>query len=568
MIKFSEIPYSRPDIGGVKEEIKKLTEELKSADSYEKARDAFVRKDRLERHLDSVSTVASIRHSIDTRDKFYDDEVMFWNRAVPELQEYFQMWTEAMLASDYRSGLAEEFGEVVFLNAEIEMKCFDVSIIPLLQEENDLTMEYEKLLAGAQIEFRGKTYTISQIAPLKNDADDETRLAAWKAEGGWYKDNQEKLDSLYDRLVAIRHEMSQKLGLKDYVELGYYRMTRNCYDRSDIEKFREAVRKHIVPVADSIRRRQAERLGMRYPLSFADNALMFRSGNPKPAGDADYIVEAARRFYDALSPETSEFFRTMIDGGLMDLLSTEGKEGGGYCTSIHDYEVPFIFANFNGTQGDVDVVTHEAGHAFADWMNRKRVPVQTVWPSMEGCEVHSMSMEFFGWRSVDDFFGKDARKYLYSHLASSFMFIPYGTMVDHFQHSVFEHPEMTPAERHAEWKRLLGIYMPWLRLDGEIPFYADGMGWQRQHHIYSFPFYYIDYCLAQTVSLEFWEMIQNDFDDAWKHYMAYTKQGGSDVFTKLLEKAGLASPFEEETIRGVCRKADEWLSAFDLTGIE
>ena len=568
MIKFSEIPYSRPDIGGVKEEIKKLTEELKSADSYEKARDTFIRKDRLERHLDSVSTVASIRHSIDTRDKFYDDEVMFWNRAVPELQEYFQMWTEAMLASDYRSGLAEEFGEVVFLNAEIEMKCFDVSIIPLLQEENDLTMEYEKLLAGAQIEFRGKSYTISQIAPLKNDADDETRLAAWKAEGGWYKDNQEKLDSLYDRLVAIRHEMSQKLGLKDYVELGYYRMTRNCYDRNDIEKFREAVRKHIVPVADSIRRRQAERLGMRYPLSFADNALMFRSGNPKPAGDADYIVEAARRFYDALSPETSEFFRTMIDGGLMDLLSTEGKEGGGYCTSIHDYEVPFIFANFNGTQGDVDVVTHEAGHAFADWMNRKRVPVQTVWPSMEGCEVHSMSMEFFGWRSVDDFFGKDARKYLYSHLASSFMFIPYGTMVDHFQHSVFEHPEMTPAERHAEWKRLLGIYMPWLRLDGEIPFYADGMGWQRQNHIYSFPFYYIDYCLAQTVSLEFWEMIQNDFDDAWKHYMAYTKQGGSDVFTKLLEKAGLASPFEEETIRGVCRKADEWLSAFDLTGIE
>ena len=341
-----------------------------------------------------------------------------------------------------------------------------------------------------------------------------------------------------------------------------------CYDRNDIDKFREAVRKHIVPVADGIRRKQAERLGMRYPLSFADNALMFRSGNPKPAGDADYIVDAARRFYDALSPETSEFFRAMLDGELMDLLSTEGKEGGGYCTSIHDYEVPFIFANFNGTQGDVEVVTHEAGHAFADWMNRTRVPVETVWPSMEGCEVHSMSMEFFAWKSVEDFFGKDAAKYLYSHLANSFMFIPYGTMVDHFQHSVFEHPEMTPAERHAEWKRLLGIYMPWLRLDGEIPFYSDGEGWQRQHHIYGMPFYYIDYCLAQTVALEFWEMTQNDYDDAWRHYMAYTKMGGSEVFTKLLEKAGLASPFEEETIREVCRKANEWLAAYDLTGIE
>ncbi len=568
MVKFSEIPYSRPDIEEVKAEMQKLTDGLKAAASFEEAKELFVKKDAMERHIESVSTVAQIRHSIDTRDKFYDDEVMFWNRAYPELQEYLQQWTEALLESPYRKELEAEFGEVVFLNAEIEMKTFDPSIIALLQEENDLTMEYEKLLASAQIPFRGGVYTISQISPFKNDADDETRLAAWKAEGGWYKDNQEKLDSLYDRLVAIRHEMSQKLGLKDGVEFGYYRMTRNCYDRNDIDKFHEAVIKYIVPVADAIRRRQAERLGMQYPLSFADNALMFRSGNPKPAGDADYIVKAAGRFYDALSPETSEFFRTMREGELMDLLSTEGKEGGGYCTSIHDYGVPFIFANFNGTQGDVEVVTHEAGHAFADYMNRTRVPVSTVWPSMEGCEVHSMSMEFFAWRSVEDFFGKDAKKYLYSHLAESFMFIPYGTMVDHFQHSVFEHPEMTPAERHAEWKRLLGIYMPWLRLDGEIPFYSEGMGWQRQHHIYSSPFYYIDYCLAQTVALEFWAMIQKDYDDAWKHYMAYTKQGGSDVFTKLLEKAGLASPFEEETLKGICKAADEYLSAFDLTGIE
>lgn len=568
MIKFSEIPYSRPDIDALKTELQALTDELKAAASYDEAKAAFLRKDSLERHIESVSTLAQIRHSIDTRDKFYDDEVRFWNMSFPEIQEYLQKWTEELLRSSYRGELEAEFGEVIFLNAEIDLKTFDPSIIPLLQEENDLTMEYEKLLASAQIPFRGGIYTISQISPFKNDADDETRLAAWKAEGGWYKDNQEKLDSLYDRLVAIRHEMSRELGLRDAVELGYFRMTRNCYDRNDIEKFREAVRKHIVPAADSIRRRQAERLGMRYPLSFADNALLFRSGNPKPAGDADYIVEAAGRFYDALSPETGEFFRTMREGELMDLLSTQGKEGGGYCTSIHDYEVPFIFANFNGTQGYVEVVTHEAGHAFADWMNRKRVPLETVWPTMEGCEVHSMSMEFFAWKSAEDFFGKDERKYLYSHLADSFLFIPYGTMVDHFQHSVYEHPEMTPAERHAEWKRLLGIYMPWLRLDGEIPFYSEGMGWQRQHHIYSSPFYYIDYCLAQTVALEFWEMMQNDYEDAWAHYMAYTRQGGSEVFTKLLKNAGLASPFEEETIRGICRNAAEYLEAYDLTGIE
>lgn len=568
MIKFSEIPYERPDVEEVKLQIAALTEELRNADSYEKARDAFVRKDALERHIDSVSTVAHIRHSIDTRDCFYDDEEQFWNMTFPLLQEYYQMWTKEILSSPYRPELEREFGNVVFLNADLELKTFDPCIIPLLQEENELTTEYEKLLASAKIPFRGRTYTISQISPLKNDPDDDLRLAAWKAEGGWYKENQEKLDALYDRLVAIRHEMSRKLGLTDYVELGYYRMTRNCYDRNDIEKFREAVRKHIVPVADSIRRRQAERLGMQYPLSFADNALMFRSGNAKPAGDADRILEAAGRFYSALSPETGEFWKIMMDGELLDLLSTEGKRGGGYCTSIHDYEVPFIFANFNGTKGDVETVTHEAGHAFADWMNRDRVPVETVWPSLEACEVHSMSMEFFAWKSAEDFFGSDTRKFRYSHLAEAFMFIPYGTMVDHFQHSVFEHPEMTPAERHAEWKRLLGIYMPWLRLDGEIPFYSDGEGWQRQHHIYSMPFYYIDYCLAQTVALGFWAMMQKDYGDAWAHYMTYTSMGGSEVFTDLLKKSGLASPFDEDNIRDICRRADEYLSEYDLGGID
>ncbi|MBQ6539927.1 MAG: M3 family oligoendopeptidase, partial [Oscillospiraceae bacterium] len=297
------------------------------------------------------------------------------------------------------------------------------------------------------------------------------------------------------------------------------------------------------------------------------NALMFRSGNARPAGDAGAIMAAADRFYDELSPETSEFFRVMRKYELVDLLSTEGKEGGGYCTGIYDYNVPFIFANFNGTRDDVETVTHEAGHAFADWMNRDRVPIDTIWPSMEGCEVHSMSMEFFAWKSAGDFFGKDERKFLYSHLAGSIGFIPYGTMVDHFQHIVYEHPELTPDERHAEWKRLLGIYMPWLRLDGEIPFYAEGMGWQRQSHIYNCPFYYIDYCLAQTVALTFWSMMQDDYKNAWEHYMAYTRQGGSEVFTKLLENAGMKSPFEEDTIRGVCEKASAWLEAYDLTGI-
>ena len=567
-MKFSEMTYTRPDPEAVKATLAGLTERLKAARNYQEAREIFLSQQAESGHILTAATLASVRHSIDTRDAYYDAEETFWNNFFPELRAVQQEWTHAMLASPFRQEFAQEYGDIMFTNAEMELKTFSPEIIPQLQKENELTQAYEKVLATAQIPFEGGVYTLSQLSPFKTDPDDARRLAAWKAEGQWYKDNQPELDRLYDELVKLRDEMGRKLGYEGYTTLGYYRMGRNCYTKDDVEKFRAAVVKYLVPVADSIYRRQAERLGKTYPMSFADNALEFRSGNPRPVGTPDEILAQGMKFYRELSPETKEFFRTMLDGELLDVLSTEGKRSGGYCTGIPDYEVPFIFANFNGTQHDVEVVTHEAGHAFECWLNRKRVPLECIWPSMEACEVHSMSMEFFAWPWAEGFFGPDTRKFLYSHLASALTFIPYGTMVDHFQHEVYAHPGMTPAERHGVWKRLLGVYMPWTRLDGEIPFYSEGQGWQRQHHIYSSPFYYIDYCLAQTVSLEFWAMIQKDLKDAWRHYMAYTQQGGSRAFTELLANAGLESPFDEATLRGVCEKAKAWLDAYDLTGIQ
>ena len=567
-MKFSEMPYERPDLAAVKRQFADLLAELQAAPDYAAARGVFLREQTLSKHIDTLANLASVRNTIDTRDKFYDEEMNFWNEALPQLQECENAWSKAMLASPFRKDFAAEYGDLMFVNAEIADKAFSPEILPEMAEENKLTTEYGKLIASAQIPFEGGVYTLSQLSPFKNDPDDARRLAAWQAEGKWYKEHQAEFDGIYDKLVHLRDTMGKKLGYEGYTTLGYYRMGRNCYTKADVEKFRAAVVKYLVPLADSIYREQAKRLGKQYPMNFADNALMFRSGNPTPCGDADAIVAQGKKFYDELSPETSEFFNKMLDDQLMDLLSTPGKAGGGYCTGLGDYAVPFIFANFNGTQHDVEVVTHEAGHAFAAYMNRNRIPYATVWPSMEGCEVHSMSMEFFAWPWAEGFFGKDARKFRYSHLAGALTFIPYGTMVDHFQHIVYEKPDMTPKERHGVWKELLGVYMPWMQLGDEIPFYGEGEGWQRQMHIYQSPFYYIDYCLAQTVSLQFWAMLQKDRAEAWSHYMAYTLQGGSRVFTELLKNAGLTSPFEESCLRGVCETAKQWLDNYDLTGIE
>ena len=566
-MKFKDMPYERISVESIKEEMKALIQKLKEAKDFEEAEALFLENEKLQGHVFTMCSLALVRHSINTEDKFYDEEQNYWNNAYPQIQEFNQEWTKALLDSPFKDNFAKKYGNIMFLNAEIDLKTFSPEIIPMMQEENELTTAYEKLLAGAQIPFEGKIYTISQMSPFKNDKDDARRLAAWKAEGQWYKDNQAELDRLYDKLVHLRDQMGKKLGYTDFTELGYYRMRRNCYDKQDVQKFREAVQKYVVPVAAKIYERQAERLGKSYPLSYADAAIEFRSGNPKPKGSPEEIVASGKKFYDWLSPETGEFFNHMIDDELMDLLSTKGKQGGGYCTSFQDYKTPFIFANFNGTQHDIEVITHEAGHAFAAYLNRNRVPYECIWPSLEACEVHSMSMEFFAEAFSQEFFGEDAEKYNYSHLADALSFIPYGTMVDHFQHIVYENPELSPAERHAKWKELVQIYQPWFKLDGEIPFYSEGEGWQRQHHIYSSPFYYIDYCLAQTVALQFWNLIQKDQKGAWQHYMAYTKQGGSVVFTKLLKNAGLESPFQESCLRGICDTAAKYLADYDLSGI-
>lgn len=564
---FSQIEYKRVDMEVLKKEMQCLTEKLRSAATFEEAQQAFVAMDELEGNtVGTMRTVAQIRRDIDTRDEFYDAEMAFYNKAMPELEPLTKEWTDSLLASPFHKELEEVYGKVPFINAELDAKCFIPELVEDLQRENQLVSEYTKLIASAQIPFDGKVLTLSQMSPYKLNPDDTLRRAAWKADGEWFNTQSRELDRIYDELVKVRHGMARKLGYENYIPLGYNRMTRNCYTEADVEKFRKAVQKYLVPVAKQISMVQAERMGFEFPMSFADKDLFFRSGNPKPVGTPAEILEHGTRFYSELSPETKEFWDHMRKCEMMDVESKPGKAAGGYCTNLHGLKTPFIFANFNGTAHDVEVITHEAGHAFASYVNRDRVPSSLMWPSLEGCEVHSMSMEFFAEPWSELFFGDDARKFRYTHLADALLFIPYGTMVDHFQHIIYEYPDFDPQERHQVWRELLGVYMPWVNPDG-VPFFGEGKGWQRQTHIYKRPFYYIDYCLAQTVSLDFWARIQEDPKAAFETYMKYTRLGGSMVFTDLLKEAGLNSPFDPECLRNIAAKAKTFLENYDLTGI-
>lgn len=556
-MKFSEMKYERVDMSEFKRIYGELAARVTGASSADEIIDAVYEHERVSRRVNTMFTLAYIRHSIDTRDAFYSAENDFCDEQQPVAEEAEQEFMLALYSSRFRPELEKKFGRLLFRNIEIRLKTFSPDIVPLLQQENALVSSYAKLIASARIEFDGKVLNTSQMAPYCENREESVRRAAYTALGNYYDSIGDELDGIFDKLVALRTEIAHKLGYSDFTELGYYRMNRNCYTPDDVAEFRRQVVEDIVPISCELKRRQAERIGVDR-IELFNNSFLRPDGNAVPKGTAEDLLAAGRRMYREMSPYTAEFIDFLYDNELLDVLAKPGKQVGGYCTDLPLYRAPFIFSNFNGTSGDVDVLTHEAGHAFASYMSRDFELLEYASPTAEACEVHSMSMEFFAWKWNSLFYGDQTEKALYSHLEGCVNFIPYGTMVDHFQHIIYAHPELTPAERHAEWKKLESIYRPYLS-DGDLPFYRDGRIWQRQLHIYHYPFYYIDYCLAQTVALEYWAMSQKDYGKAFENYLAYTRKGGSLTFTELCEAGGVISPFKPGALKEIASVAAEWL---------
>ena len=540
IMKFSEFKYTRPDLDKLKEKMQSLIKTLQDNVSLEASIKAVNEYFDLTDDLSTQGTLVSIRNSIDTRDEFYEKEQEFFNQNMPEIQNFDNLFKKALLASKFRSKLEEKFGSLMFLRAELEQKTFDPKIIPLLQKENTLGTEYQKLLAGAEIKFDGKTYNLSQMAPFFQKLERETRHQAQLAVSKWFESNEDTIDRIYDDMVKVRAQIAKELGYDNYIQLGYDRLGRTDYGPNEVETYRAQIKEDVVPLVTELTERKANRIDVENPKSW-DLPLAFKTGNPVPQGDRAWQVDKASKMYKEMSPETNEFFEFMKNNELLELDAKPGKSGGGYCTFIPEHNTPFIFANFNGTSHDVDVLTHEAGHAFQVYQSRNLMP-EYRWPTMEAAEIHSMSMEFLAWPWIHYFFEKDTEKYKFNHLAGAVTFLPYGALVDHFQHEIYAKPEMTPAERKATWRKLEKEYLPFKDY-GDDKFLDKGTYWYRQGHIFGAPFYYIDYTLAQVLAFQYFVKSRENHQDAFQNYLALCKLGGSQSFVHLVQSAGLNNPF-------------------------
>lgn len=561
MLKFEDYPYARPELKPEQERFQILLKKFTDSQSAVEATEAIKEINVFRSRLDTLFNLVYIRASIDTKDEYYQQERDYFDDIEPEIKAMNTEFYKELVKSPYREELERQFNSQLFQIADFEIKSFSPEIISLLQKENKLSSEYSKLVASAEVEFQGKTYTLAQLAPFAQSEDRETRKQAVTASAGFFEDSGDTFDSIYDQLVKTRHEIALKLGYKNFVEVGYLRMLRIDYNAEMVDVFRKQVRDYVVPLATKLYEKQAQRIGVD-SFKFYDENFKFKSGNAKPKGSPDWIIDNGKKMYEELSDETNAFFHFMLERNLLDLEAKKGKEAGGYCTFIGDYEAPFIFANFNGTSGDVDVLTHEAGHAFQAYSSRHIGIPEYIFPTSESAEIHSMSMEFFTWPWMELFFKEDADKYKYSHLADGLQFLPYGVAVDEFQHLIYENPDWTPKERKDAWKRLEETYLPHRDYDGN-EYLEAGAYWQRQGHIFDAPFYYIDYTLAQICAFQFWKKSREDHQTAWKDYLNLCKLGGSRPFLGLVEAAGLRSPFEEGTVESVIATIEDWLESVD-----
>jgi M3 family oligoendopeptidase len=560
-MRFSDMPYQRPDFDKLESDFRQKIAVLVNSDSVEKLTGVIEEINLMREDVDTAISLARIRQTLDTRDAFYDGESAFFDEHSPRYQALIDEYYRGLTTSRSRPELENRFGKRLFALAEAAQKTFKPEIMEDLAEENRLCTEYMKLLASAEIDFDGKKLNLTGLGPYRESADRETRRLSTEAYFGFLSQNRERLDAIYHSLVHVRNRMAVTLGFESFIPLAYLRMSRLDFDADMVSRYRRSILKTIAPIANALREDQRVRLDLDH-LYYYDLPFRFRSGNPKPRGSAREIIRDGREMYHALSRETGEFIDRMLDEGLMDLENRVGKAGGGYCSWIPRYRAPFIFSNFNGTSGDVDVLTHEAGHAFQAHMSRDFEIPEYVWPTMEAAEIHSMSMEFITWPWMDRFFGPDADKYRYMHLSDALLFIPYGALVDEFQHVVYDNPGFSPAERFKAWRDLEKKYLPYRDFSGNA-YLEEGGFWQCQRHIYESPFYYIDYTLAQVCAIQYWERFQENRESAWSDYLKLCKAGGSAPFLELVRIGGLESPFDLGVLEKTIGPAEEWLRRTD-----
>lgn len=458
-----------------------------------------------------------------------------------------------------RAGLSSRRYGVFNRNTRVEVELFREENVALETEEARLGQQYQKLMGGLTVTYRGEERTLTQMAPVLEEPDRSKRKEAWELVVRRRLQEAGRLDALFDQMLGIRWRMATQAGFGSPRDYYFRRLGRFDYTPEDCRRFHDTVEAVVVPVLRRFQARRCRELGCEN-LRPWDLAVDPRGRPPlRPFRSGEELVERTQRVFDRLNPELAGGFRKLVEQRLLDLDNRKGKAPGGYQSALAEARLPFIFMNAVGLQADVETLLHEAGHAFHAlacaeedfYAYRSAIP-------MEFCEVTSMTMELLGNEFLEVFYSpEEARRARRDHLEGIVAVLGWIATIDAFQHWIYTHPDHSSAERAEAWVNCLS------RFEGEVIWdgYDDVRSrlWQRQLHLYLHPFYYIEYGIAQLGALQIWVRSREDREAALQDYQRALALGGSQPLPVLFGVAGCRFDFSESTVRPLVERMEaEW----------
>lgn len=556
MLKFSQFPYVRPDMEDLTARMKAHTGRLANAKSVGEAYRELIETDYLEKQFVTYATFSEAGATNNSYDPFYAEEEAFFGAAKPNMQLLMRDRNRALCLSPFAEKIKELTGNEMFDAAEMKMRTVSDEVLPLMEEEDGYSRAYSRLMSQLAAEEDGRRLPLAMIGKLGDSPDEDVRRRYALLAEKTLLTAADELDTLYDNMVRVRTAIARATGFDTYTDYCLFKHGRTGYGREELKRFHEAVKRDIVPLAARLHRQTEERLG--HPVPYHDENRLFPGMDSRVKRDPK---EGFAEIFSLLSPETKVFFDELTEREFFDLALRDGKTNGAYSNFVPLCGMPYIFETYNDTFGAVRTFAHECGHGLHAFLHRGEEVLAAAGCSSDLAETHSLGMEFFVWRHIEKMIPENAVPlYKYAHLKSAVAFLPYGTAIDRFQTEVYDHPDWTPKKRLDCWKEMECAFTPWRRHEKGL-FYDAGRMWQRQIHVMKWPFYYIDYVLAQVCALQFFLMEKTRPDEAWKAYIRLLKESGLYSFSETVRRAGLRTPFEEGLLRDIGAAAEESLAA-------
>ena len=505
-----------------------------------------------------------IKMNIDTTDKKLGDRFTFWIKEIsPKIAPYSHQLNVKLVENTFLNELDSDKYKIYLRGVKKSIEIFREDNIPLYTEMETKQQEYGAISAKMSIEVDGETVTMQKAAQFLKDTNREKREEVYHKISQRRLEDKEKLDVLFDELIALRQEIAKNAGYKNYRDYMFAALGRFDYTATDCYSFHTAIEQEIVPIITSFEEKRKEKLGLENYKAW--DTLVDANGKEslKPFEGGDILTDKSIECFNRLRPYFGECLSTMKEMKHLDLESKNGKAPGGFMYPLYEIGVPFIYMNAVGSQRDVVTMVHEGGHAVHSFLSRDLSMTEFKSTPSEVAELASMSMELLSMKHWDVFYDnkEDLKRAKREQLEKALEGLPWIAAIDKFQHWIYT-TDHTAEQRREQWMEISSeLGNPVVNWQGQEDSLSNQ--WQKQLHLYEVPFYYIEYGMAQLGAIAMWREYILKGEVALDNYTKALKLGYTKSIGEIYETAGIQFDFSVNYVKELSEFIKTQLSEID-----